>query len=767
MMGTGDRKLRRSGLERGHPGRSSFNHESCIGVFPSIGSRRGCCGQDGRAPLNRCGGLLAALIVCVLIGFSSEAGAEEASAPARLDFPTHILPLLTKAGCNTGACHGAAVGQGGFKLSLLGYDPEADYDSITREFEGRRIDVATPAGSLFLRKPTRQVEHEGGRRIKRDSAAYEKLIAWVGTGAPYGNRDLRVARIDVRPGNVLLNKTNDSVQISVKAELSDGTVEDVSALALYSSNDDGLAEVDAAGTVTLRRRGLTAIMVRYSGQVAAVRVGIPFQDSTSEPIAFPAQNFIDQSVLAELQRLRLPPSPLSSDSEFFRRLHLDVIGQLPAAADVAAFLKSPATAQARIRVIDDLLTRDAFVDFWTMKLADLLLINSKRLGEAPARSYYSWLRGHVAKNTRLDQVMHELLTAQGDAARVGPANFHRLRQDPRDMADYASRALLGIRVACARCHNHPTDRWTQEDYHRFAAYFARTSLKGDRVAINDYGEVLHPKTGKRMTPKPLGAEGAAEVPPDPRSHLAEWLTAKENPLLARALVNRVWKELIGRGLIEPVDDLRLTNPASNPELLEALTSDFVNGGYDLRRLVRTIVSSRTYQLSSRVNEINRLDDAFFSRAYLKPLTAQVLSDAIAQATGVPDEYPGQPEGTRAVQLLDSQTASYALDVFGRCPRETVCESPSQTGGGLSQALHLINGPTINAKLKRALAGRLAETSADAEIITTLYLSTLSRYPEPGELNHWQKLLASSPERPETFEDLLWALLNSREFAYNH
>ncbi|MBM3831743.1 MAG: DUF1549 domain-containing protein [Verrucomicrobia bacterium] len=684
----------------------------------------------------------------------------------RLDFPTQILPLLTKAGCNSGACHGAAVGQGGFRLSLLGYDPESDYEAITRELEGRRIDLATPARSLVLLKPTRQIEHEGGRRIKRDSEACAKIADWIASGAPYGNRSLRVERIEVQPSDVLLERTNSTFRIRVTALLSDGGQQEVSGLALYSSNDDSLAEVDNQGAVTVRRRGVTAIMVRYSGQVAAVRVAVPFQETPLDKIEFATRTLVDEWVLKELKRLRLPPSPLSNDSEFYRRIHLDLIGALPTEADVRAFLNSPRDAAARERVIDDLLASDGFIDFWTMKLADLLLIHSKRLGDAPARAYYSWLRRHVASNTPLDKLVSELLTAQGNAAEYGPANFHRLKQDPRDMADYASRALLGIRVACARCHNHPTDRWTQEDYHRFAAYFARTTVDGQTVSLNTHGEVLHPKTNQRMNAKPLGASEPSELPSDRRAHFAEWLRSNENRALGRALVNRVWKELMGRGLIEPVDDLRVTNPASNPALLEALVSDFIKGGYDLRRLVRTIAASRTYQLSSRANEVNRLDDRLFASAYAKPLSAQVLADAVSQATGIAGDYSGYPEGTRAVQLLDPAVQSYALDVFGRCEREAVCESAGQSGGGLSQALHLINGPTINGKLKQAVAKYLDANRPMPEIITSFYFATMGRSPESHETAQWETLVATS-DRAEALEDLLWALLNSREFAYNH
>jgi hypothetical protein len=714
------------------------------------------------------GGLRRRFVVAVLSAFVSTASAEDFEQP-RLDFPTRILPILTKAGCNAGACHGAAVGQGGFRLSLLGYDPEKDYEIITREFSGRRIDPAAPEESLFLRKPTRQIDHDGGRRIKKDSDAYQLLVRWIAAGVPYGPPALRVTGIEVAPKDLLLETTNQTVALRVRAFLSDGTREDVTALALYTSNDDAVAEVNGAGVVTTRDRGLTGIMVRYSGQVAAARVGVPFSNAAVKAADFQPQNFIDEKILAELRRLRIPPSALSDDAEFLRRVGLDVIGCLPSPDEVRAFLRESPSPAKRQRVIDALLKRDEFVDFWTMKFADLLLMSGKRGSEAATQTYHTWLREQIANNRPFDEIARELITAVGEISKVGPANFLTLASDPRDLGEHASTIFLGTQIACARCHAHPYAKWTQDDYHRFAAFFARVSQESGLVRVRDQGEVEHPKTGKSLRPTPLGGVAPIEAASrDRRIALADWLTSANNPLFAQAIVNRIWQHLLGRGLAEPVDDLRPTNPPANPELMEALAADFAAHGYDVRRLIRMIVSSRTYQLSSRANEINRRDDRFFSRAYLKPLAAQVLADAIAQASGVPEEFAGYPAGTRAVQLIGSQTPSFALDVFGRCSRERACESSGRSGGGLAQALHLINGSTVNGKLRNGfLTAALAGARADAELIDELYLRTLSRPADQPEIARWKTMLADPAERAEVAEDLLWALLNSREFAFNH
>ncbi|MBI4663486.1 MAG: DUF1553 domain-containing protein [Verrucomicrobia bacterium] len=778
-------------------------------------------------PIRRCCGVFIVLSLSAVEppAFAAGAAREIARPGARLDFPTRILPILTKAGCNAGACHGAAVGQGGFRLSLLGYDPDQDYEMITRELEGRRIDLDQPPASLLLRKPTRELRHKGGRRILKDSADYDTLLGWLAAGAPYGPRELRVHAIQVEPSDLLVEEPGQSVRLRVTASLTDGTLEEVTAHTLFSSNDDAIADVDESGLATVKQPGLTSIMVRYSGQVTAVRIGAPFGPDTLSAAAFQPFNFIDEHVIAELRRIRIPPSALCEESEFLRRVYLDVAGRLPHAAEARAFLTRPpsppvgassetfhklgrdgfhpvpdfvgrsqrevrdavervpaglqvarrvdfelkALQDRRQRVLERLLASTEFIDFWTLKLADLLLVNSKRLGDIPARAYYSWLREQISRNTPVDRLAFALLTAQGDYTTNGPANFHRLTRDARDMGEFASRTFLGIQIACARCHTHPFAGWTQEDYHRFAAYFARTDDDGKRVLVKDHGEVPHPKTGQNLTPKPLGDFAMAQASAsDRRFALAQWITSPENRQFARSFVNRVWKQLMGRGLVEPPDDMRVTNPPSNPRLLDALAEYFIAEGCDLRGLIRVIVSSRTYQLSARSNGANRRDDRFFSHALLKPLSGPVLADAIAQASEVADQYSGYPAGTRAVELVDAQISSYSLDVFGRCPREVSCENSSRFGGGLSQALHLINSSSLDDKLRRGIANRLLIQCENAKkIVEELYLAVLSRFPNEQELRYGEEVLAGAANKQTALEDLHWALLNSREFAFNH
>ena len=672
-----------------------------------------------------------------------------------IDFRTHILPVLTKAGCNTGSCHGSAAGQGGFRLSLLGYDPVQDHQNITRELGGRRLDLTSPANSLVLRKPTDELDHEGGRRIKRDSEAYRLLTQWIGDGASYGDAELRVSKIEVEPADILLPSANITAQLRVTATLSDGRREDVSLLALYDSNDDAVADVSSSGLVTTRSRGLTSIMVRYSGQVVAARIGVPFSDESAATNGFTTQGFIDDCVLVELQRLRLPPSPLSDDAEFFRRVHLDLVGRLPEIDEVRAFLQQPPSTDKRQRLIASLLKRTDFTDYWTLKFADWLLMSDKRGSETRTRIYHDWLHDQIANNRPIDQMAHDLLLGHGDPETSGPANFRTLAADPRDFGELVSSIFLGTQIACARCHAHPADRWTQDDYHAFAACFAGRD------------EVLHPKTARPVAPRALAMLKPLD-PDTPLPPLADWLVSRDNALFARNWVNRVWKQLLGRGLVEPVDDLRPTNPPSHPALLDALAAGFTQHDFDLRWLVGVIAESQTYQLSSQTTSANRLDESLFSHALVKPLPAQVLADAIAQVTGVPDQFQNHPAGTRAVQLVGAQTPSYALDVLGRCSRERSCESPQGAGGGLAQALHLINGSSINDKLSGPfVTGLLSRGASNRELVDELYLRTLSRAARADEHAQWEPLLDQATDRAEVVEDLLWTLLNSREFAFNH
>lgn len=683
-----------------------------------------------------------------------------------ISFRLDVLPVLSKAGCNAGACHGAATGQGGFRLSLLGYDPEQDYWNITREFGARRVDLDAPEASLVLRKPAMEIDHDGGRKLPRNSAEYETVLKWLRAGAPYGDREPHVASISVEPADHLATATNQATELRVKAVHSDGSERDVTPLALYTSNDEAIAEVSRTGLVTIRGEGLTSIMVRYAGQVAAARVAVPFGPTTKAG-EMPTHNFIDGHIASELKRLGVPASPLSDDAEFFRRVHLDLAGRLPEAEQAEQWLATKRSQSERKEVIAQLVLSEGFTDYWTLKLADLLLISGKRGSEQPAQVYHDWLREQVAANTTWDEIARQLLTAEGEITREGPPNFYTLANDPRDLGEHVSRIFMGTQLACARCHAHPTDRWTQRDYYDFAAFFAGVSRDGNRIQSRE-GMVAYPKSGSPALPRPLGAATALADEQNHRAALANWMTGPQNPFFARAMVNRVWKELLGRGLIEPVDDLRPTNPASHPALLEELDAKFAEHGFDLRWLARTIASSATYQLSSKAIAGNARDTMLFSHGYLKPLPAQVLVDALSQATSVWEEFDGQPQGTRAVQLPTPQTPSYALDVLGRCGRQQNCESATSSGGGMAAALHLINGGTINQKLGRGvLAELLKREHSPGEMIAELYLRALSRTPSAEELGFWLKIVQDHGSAPEVYEDLLWTLLNSREFAFNH
>ncbi|HIL25461.1 MAG TPA: DUF1553 domain-containing protein [Verrucomicrobia bacterium] len=673
-------------------------------------------------------------------------------------FPTDILPRLTQAGCNAGKCHGAATGQGGFKLSLLGDDPAADHAAITRERGGRRIDFANPERSLFLRKPSRDLDHKGGQKLRAQSADWKAVRDWIAAGAPFGKTDLQVTKLVVTPAEL-----RHSAQLKVMAHFSDGQTRDVTAMALYTTQNDAVATVGKTGQVTIERSGLGAIMIRAAGQVTAARVAVPFKHELKNDFPKP-HNFIDEKVFAELSRMRIPVSPLAGDVVFLRRATLDLAGRLPTSTEVRAFIKNP----NREKLINRLIGSEAFVDFWTLKFADLLLIDSKKLGAEPARAYRDWLRAQIKNNTPMNQVARALLTARGNLTQNAAANFQRQKTDPRDMGEFVSQTLLGIRVACARCHNHPFDRWTQADYHRFAAFFARTRVKGGELVLVERGEVRHPRTEKVVLPSPLGASKTAKADGlDYRPALADWLTHPDNPFFARAMANRVWREMMGRGLVEPVDDLRVSNPPANPALLDALAASFVKNKFDLRRLIHDITTSRAYQLSSLATAANRTDTQLFSHAYLKPLPAPVKADAIAQATGQPNVYAGQPKGTRAVQLLDAQVPSYTLDVFGRCPRTDNCADPTQFGGGLSSALHLINDPALNKKLGPAVAALLKIQPQPNAMLDEMFLRTLSRFPNDKERAQCLKHIAEVKGTKEGWQDLLWALLNTREFGFNH
>lgn len=646
-----------------------------------------------------------------------------APAPPPPDFASHVLPHLTKAGCNQGTCHGAAIGRGGFRLSLLGGDPAADYDTIVREFGGRRVHLDTPQSSLVLRKAIGELGHGGGTRLAKTSAAYKTVETWLVAGAPAKSMSgKQLVGLQVNP-QVALQAVGSRVPLTVTARYQDGSQENITALALYDTLDEAVARVDSRGSVTIMASGIAAIRMRFRGQVTAVRVGAPFPGRKSSiPIA--TKPPVDQALFAELARLNLAPAARCDDATFLRRAYLDLIGTLPTPQEVRSFLRDP----QRERLVDTLLSRPEFTDLWTLKLADLLRISPKRFGPEGAQRYQAWLRGQVERKTPLNQLVQALLTQQ---------EFWRTQSDPRDLSEFFARTWLGARVECARCHNHPYDRWTRDDYHAFAAAFGRP------------GQVPHPKTGKPVLARALGGT----VTLSSRAELAAW--ASVSPRLAEALANRLWKEVFGQGLVEPVDDLRAANPAVYPSVLTAVTAELKRSGYDLRATLRSLVLSDAYQQRSGGKEPDKL----FAHAVLKPLPAPVMADALVQATGGSLGLPG-----RAIALTDPATPSVTLDVLGRCQRDTDCANSTEAGG-LSVAMHLLSGKPVQSLLTQGATQLCATYPSDPALVEELYLRTLSRFPSPAERAYAEGLLKH--RRAQAVEDLLWALVNTREFSYNH
>jgi len=680
-----------------------------------------------------------------------------------IDFDTQVIPLLTKAGCNSGACHGAAVGRGGFRLSLFGSNPALDHERIVHELEGRRINLVRPAESLLIEKPTEQISHEGGTRFDFDGPEAALLIEWIRTGAPRLQRR-QLERLEIFPREIPFAQTGQSQRLTVSAHFSDGTREDVTRVTVFTSTDEGAVRVDSLGNVQVLRSGLHTIMLRYLDRVEAVRVLLPFADEPVDP-APDSDSFIDREINKTLTRLRIPLSSPADDAELLRRTYLDLTGRLPAPEVVEAWLAAD-SSDRHARLVDRLLASDAFVDWWTLWWAQLLRVESKLLQAEGARTYHTWLREQVAANRPVDAMLRELLLATGDSYEQGPANFFRVASGPRERAEFLSEALLGIRLRCANCHDHPLDRWTQDDYHGLAAILARIET-GRLVQLSDRGEVTHPRTGEAALPR-IPGERFLDDRTSALADLADWLVASDNDALARSLVNRIWQRTMGRGLVEPVDDLRATNPPTHPQLLDRLAKDFVDHGCDLRRTIRLIVTSDAYARSSRTLPGNEADTTFYSHAIVRPLSAEVLADAITDVTGIAEKYGDEPTGTRAVALFDGRAGSATLDILGRCIREESCQ-PVTAAGDLSRTLHLINGPLLNRKIsepKGRLRQMLGEGRTDDDILREFYLRALSRRPTEQERQTWLDRFdgLSESQRTAAWEDFLWALLCSREFT---
>lgn len=722
-------------------------------------------------------------------------GAGRAAEPS---FERDVLPILSKAGCNGGGCHGAIAGKEGFRLSLFGYDPAADYLAITRDARGRRIDRADPGASLLLTKPTMALPHKGGKRLEPGGDDYAILAAWIEAGCPSPRTDEeRLVGIDLAPGRQTAAR-GDSFPLAVTARSSDGSSRDVTRWARFTSADESVATVDPTGTVSVIGHGEGAVTAWFSSQIAVARVVVPFPHEVADAVyeAAPRANLIDVLNLAQLRALRLAPSPRCDDATFLRRAFLDTIGRLPIPEEVRRYLADTAPRKQE-RLVDLLLARPEFVDYWTYKWCDILLVSGEKLRPQAVDAYYRWIRDRVAANQPWDAFVRELVTARGSSFENGATNFFAVHQDPETVAENVSQAFLGLSINCAKCHNHPLEKWTNDQYYAFANLFARVRTKGwggdprsgdglRTLYVEPRGDLMQPKTGRPQPPAPLdGAALPIDDAGDRREPLAAWLTDPANPYFTRAIVNRVWANFFGLGLVEPVDDLRATNPASNEPLLAAL-AEFTSGqGYDLKALMRLILLSETYARSAVPVPENQGDPRWFSRTYPKRLMAEVLADAIADVTGVRDRYTeitladgstqeaeGYTTDTRALELRDSAVRNAFLSTFGRNAREITCECERSSQPSLVQVLHLSNGTTLNDKLA-AKEGRitqlLATDPAPAEIITDAWLLALSRLPTDDERQPLEALLAAATaeDRRAVVEDLYWSLLTSREFLFRH
>ncbi|MBK7930355.1 MAG: DUF1553 domain-containing protein [Bryobacterales bacterium] len=716
-----------------------------------------------------------------------------AELPFVWSFKNHVIPVLTKTGCNQGACHGALAGKNGFKLTLRGYDPDVDFDTLTRQSLGRRVSLADPPSSLILKKATFGLPHGGGKRFAANSLEYRVLSEWIANGAPAPKpTDPDVASLEVYPSSAIL-APDANQQLVVRARYTDGRIEDVTRWVKFTSNNEGVATVDDNGLVKMTGRGEAAITLWYSSRVLYSRVTVPFDNVISSDAYshFQPVNFIDELALKKWKSLNLAPSKQATDAAFIRRLYLDAAGILPSVEETEEFLADK-SADKRARLVERLLQREEFNDYWAYKWSDLLLVSSRKLRTNNMWAFYNWIRDSVKTNKPWNQFARDIFTATGSSRENGALNYFVQHKDVIDLSENVTQAFLGQRLTCARCHNHPLEKWTQKQYYQFANLFARVGLKnGERagefiVYPKQAGDVNHPRLLKPLPPTPLdGTPASLDDLTDRRIAFAQWLTSPNNDYFARNIVNRVWGNFFGRGLVHPIDDVRATNPASNEELFDAAVKDFIAHGYDIRHLIRTIANSRTYQLSSEANATNQSDNIFYSKYIVKRLPGEVILDAMSQVTGVPSAFSGYPAGTRAMQLPDVRVQSQFLSAFGR-PERIICDAGERSQDpSIAQALHVINGDTLNKKLS-APDGYLSLFQKlglpDARVVEHLTLAAYGRYPTETERATLAGALTAARRAAETpgasqesvrdarkqaLEDMVWAMLTSKEFLFNH
>lgn len=700
-----------------------------------------------------------------------------AADPVAVDFIREVNPILSKVGCNQGTCHGSQAGKNGFKLSLRGYDSVYDYRALVDDISGRRFNRSEPSQSLMLLKPTQGVPHEGGFLFDEESRYYKVLEQWIAEGCQYKPDAARVTGIEIYPPTPLLQLRHDQQQLIVIAKYADGSTRDVTREAVFDTSNFEVATVSKQGLITAVQRGEAAALVRFEGNYAAAPISILGNRDGYEWAPQPEYNYIDTLVNGKLQRMKILPSASADDAEFLRRISLDIAGVPPTSEEVLAFVADTTDPVAkRAAMVEKLLSSPMYVEHWTLKWSDLLLNRRKTVTERGVWAFRNWIRQSIAANRPFDQFAKELITANGSAYENPAANYFRIAREPKLVMENMTQVFLGTRFNCNQCHDHPFERWTQRQYYELSAYFAdvgrRPLPEGDEFifTMSSPSAVVNPDTNQPADPKfPFDHAGAIDVASTRREQLAMWLTAKENPYFARSIVNRYWSYFFGRGIIDPVDDIRAGNPASNPELLEALTKDFVDSGYDLKKLIRTICNSATYQRSLEAGQWNEDDTINFSHALPRRLSAEQLYDAIIQATGAPRALPGVPAGFRASELPDSDVEVAFLDMFGRAPRESPCECERTSDVSLGQTLNMVNGPTIGdaiAHPQGVIAKAVAAGVTNEQLIETIYLSALCRKPSAEESAKAVEYFAGAGDAKAAGEDLMWALINSPGFLFN-
>jgi hypothetical protein len=701
---------------------------------------------------------------------------KDAAAERGISFKLDVMPVFMRAGCNTGSCHGAARGKDGFMLSLFGYDPDGDHRRITREIGFRRINLAVPKDSLLVEKSIGTVPHTGGKRFEADSEYNQTLLRWLEAGAPADTAEpAKIVGVDLYPPAAVVEGPDGQQQFIVRARYADGTDRDVTSLAVFLTSNDNSAPIDLSGLVKAAARGEAFVMARYETYTVGSQVLVMPKDVMYTPPAITG-NYVDELVGAKLKKLRILPSDLCTDEEFLRRATIDITGTLPTEEEYAAFMADPA-ADKRAKLVNALLERKEFAEIWAMKWSELLMVKSSNQVSYKSMYLYStWLTDKIASNTPLNQTVTELLSASGGTFKEPATNFYQIERDTLKTAENVAQVFMGIRTQCAQCHNHPFDRWTQNDYYSFAAFFSQIGRKEaedyrETVIFNSGGgEVTHPLTKKAMKPKFLGGiEPELKPGEDRREALAKWISSTDNPFFATSVANRVWAHFFGKGIVDPVDDIRVSNPASNPELFKALGDKLVSYNYDFKQLVRDICNSQAYQRSATRNTTNETDERNFAHGNVRRIPAEQLLDCICQVTGTQEKFRGLPLGARAVQVADGRTSNYFLTTFGRSDRETVCACEAKTEPTLSQALHMLNGQTIGGKIAQGglVAKWLKEGKSPPQVIENIYIRALSRKPTPDEVTRLMTVVTESPNAEAGLTDVYWAVLNSREFLFNH